>query len=295
MIFAPAANANGPGYASFTFQVQDDGGTANGGVNLDQSPNTITVNVTPVNDAPDITSNGGGQNATVSVAEGTTPVTTVTASDVDNASLGFSIVGGEDAGDFLIDASGHLAFRVTPDFEKPSDVGGDNDYKVMIQASDGSLTDAQLITVLVTDVQQPPRNGSSRADTLVGDVGDDTLNGRLGKDKLTGGAGEDAFQFTTKLGKNNIDHITDFTANNDTIELSHRIFKALLHPTLPTELSAAEFRIGTKAKDKDDHIIYDKKHGGLYYDSDGKGGHAAIQFAVLDNHSHLSASDFLII
>src|SRR5437899_6252940 len=33
----PAANANGLAYASFTFQVQDDGGTANGGVDLDQS------------------------------------------------------------------------------------------------------------------------------------------------------------------------------------------------------------------------------------------------------------------
>ena len=36
----------------FTFQVQDDGGTANGGVDLDQSANTITINVTSVNDAP---------------------------------------------------------------------------------------------------------------------------------------------------------------------------------------------------------------------------------------------------
>src|SRR5262249_48328442 len=43
--FVPAANANGAGYASFTFQVQDDGGTANGGVDLDPTPNTITVNV----------------------------------------------------------------------------------------------------------------------------------------------------------------------------------------------------------------------------------------------------------
>src|SRR5205814_8697803 len=50
--FTPASNANGSPYASFTFQVQDDGGTANGGVNLDQSPNTITANVTTVNDEP---------------------------------------------------------------------------------------------------------------------------------------------------------------------------------------------------------------------------------------------------
>src|SRR3712207_4393605 len=52
LVFTPAVNANGASYASFTFQVQDDGGTANGGVNLDQSANTITVNVTSVNDAP---------------------------------------------------------------------------------------------------------------------------------------------------------------------------------------------------------------------------------------------------
>ena len=52
LTFAPAADANGGGYASFSFQVQDDGGTANGGVDLDPTPNTITVNVTPVNDAP---------------------------------------------------------------------------------------------------------------------------------------------------------------------------------------------------------------------------------------------------
>ena len=52
LVFTPAANVNGNGYAHFTFQVEDDGGTANGGVNLDQSPNTITINLTPVNDAP---------------------------------------------------------------------------------------------------------------------------------------------------------------------------------------------------------------------------------------------------
>ena len=50
--FTPASNANGAAYASFTFQVQDDGGTANGGANLDPTPKTLTVNVTAVNDAP---------------------------------------------------------------------------------------------------------------------------------------------------------------------------------------------------------------------------------------------------
>ncbi len=58
LVFTPVANANGNNYASFTFQVQDNGGTANGGVDLDATPNTITFNVTAVNDAPTISSLG---------------------------------------------------------------------------------------------------------------------------------------------------------------------------------------------------------------------------------------------
>ena len=53
LVFAPAPNANGDDYATLTFQVTDDGGTANGGQATDQSPNTITFDVTPVNDAPE--------------------------------------------------------------------------------------------------------------------------------------------------------------------------------------------------------------------------------------------------
>ena len=52
LVFTPATNANGTGYASFTFQVQDDGGTANGGVDTDTTPRTMTVDVIAENDAP---------------------------------------------------------------------------------------------------------------------------------------------------------------------------------------------------------------------------------------------------
>jgi hypothetical protein len=65
LVFAPAPNANGAAYASLTFQVQDDGGTANGGIDLDPTPNTITLNVTSVNDAP------AGTDKTVTTAEDT--------------------------------------------------------------------------------------------------------------------------------------------------------------------------------------------------------------------------------
>src|SRR5260221_5043736 len=63
LVYTPLAGASGAAYASFTFQVEDDGGTANGGVNVDSLPRTMTVNVTWVNDAPQ------GTNHTVSVLE----------------------------------------------------------------------------------------------------------------------------------------------------------------------------------------------------------------------------------
>ncbi len=88
LVFTPAPNANGNGYASFTFQVRDDGGTANGGVDTDQSANTFTLNVTPVNDAPAIDLNGaaGGTGSFLTYTEnapGTPLAPAATVVDVD--------------------------------------------------------------------------------------------------------------------------------------------------------------------------------------------------------------------
>ncbi|MBL8092208.1 MAG: hypothetical protein JNJ43_17885, partial [Anaerolineales bacterium] len=50
LVFTPATNANGTGYASFTFSVRDTNGPA-----FDTTPNTMTFNVTAVNDQPSFT------------------------------------------------------------------------------------------------------------------------------------------------------------------------------------------------------------------------------------------------
>jgi hypothetical protein len=50
--FAPAADASGVDYASFSFQVRDDGGVANGGVDLDPTARAMTIDVVAQNDAP---------------------------------------------------------------------------------------------------------------------------------------------------------------------------------------------------------------------------------------------------
>nr|WP_245454889.1 cadherin domain-containing protein [Mesorhizobium sp. M3A.F.Ca.ET.080.04.2.1] len=110
-----------------------------------------------VNSAPAITSNGGGDDASISLAENTAVVTTVTATDLDAGdTLTYSIVGGFDANLFSIEAqSGALSFVTAPDFENPNLNGGifDQFYSVVVQADDGhGGLDTQTITVTVTNV-----------------------------------------------------------------------------------------------------------------------------------------------
>src|SRR5262249_12679767 len=118
---------------------------------------------------PTITSNGGGDNATIAVAENTTAVTTVTATDPAGPSLGFSIVGGADRALFAINAAtGALSFITAPNFEAPTAADQNNSYLVQVRASDGSLFDDQSITVNVTDVPEPPPADSHGFHPLTG-------------------------------------------------------------------------------------------------------------------------------
>ncbi|HNB64921.1 MAG TPA: DUF4347 domain-containing protein, partial [Rhodocyclaceae bacterium] len=163
--FVPAANWNGT-TGMFVYEAWDQTtGTAGtfadasvtGGTSAFSGPSGSTLTVTPVNDPPVITSNGGGSTASVSVPENTTAVTTVTATDVDSPSLSFSLAGGADAALFTVNAnSGVLSFISAPNFEVPTDANGDNQYVLVVQASDGSSTTTQTLTVTVTDVNEAP-------------------------------------------------------------------------------------------------------------------------------------------
>ena len=82
----------------------------------------LSVTVTNQNEAPAITSNGGGATAALSIAENGTAVTTVVATDVDaGAVLSYALGGGADAAKFAIDeTTGALTFIAAPDFEVPA-------------------------------------------------------------------------------------------------------------------------------------------------------------------------------
>ena len=92
--------------------------------------------------------------ASVSIAENATTAATITAPEPDAGStLTHSIVGGADAARFTVkSSSGALSFVPAPDYEKPTDAGGNNVYDVTVQISDGALTDTQAIAVTVNNV-----------------------------------------------------------------------------------------------------------------------------------------------
>ena len=87
LVFTPAPNANGNGYASFSFSVQDSAGA------FDTAPNQITIDVSPVNDPPvavdDLASTPINTSTTIAVLGNDSDVDgnalTVTSASVDPA------------------------------------------------------------------------------------------------------------------------------------------------------------------------------------------------------------------
>ena len=101
LVFTPAANANGNAYASFSFQLRDNGGTSNGGVDTSAAA-SLSFNVSPINDAPVVTAGNS-----IGYTENGSPVVinaAITVSDIDSGSLTgatVAISAGFTAGDWL--------------------------------------------------------------------------------------------------------------------------------------------------------------------------------------------------
>jgi Ca2+-binding RTX toxin-like protein len=140
----------------------------------------------------------------------------------------------------------------------------------------------------------PVQQGDAAADLLRGGGGNDLLDGGLAADTLIGGAGEDSFRFSTELGSDNVDQIDDFNVVRDLILLDSLIFT---NTGGDGALAFGAFHKSAAgvANSADDRIIYDTDDGALYYDADGSGEGAAIQFAQLGANLNLSADDFFII
>ena len=101
------------------------------------------------------------QDETISYAEkGTGAVARFSATSPEGGQVEFSLEG-VDAGDFTIEG-GVLRFRSSPDFESPTDDGGDNEYHVTVRATDvrpegakGAAPTSKLdVIVTVTNVDE---------------------------------------------------------------------------------------------------------------------------------------------
>ncbi len=142
---------------SFTYQVND-------GDTLSKPEfSTANISITPVNEAPIITSNGGESTANISKIENydisNEILTTVTSTDEeDGTNAGDYSISGTDQTAFSIDqSSGVLNFIASPDYENPIDSDTNNVYEVIVTVTDdGGLQDSQTITVTVTNENEPP-------------------------------------------------------------------------------------------------------------------------------------------
>jgi Ca2+-binding RTX toxin-like protein len=137
--------------------------------------------------------------------------------------------------------------------------------------------------------------GNSAANAIHGAAGNDFIKGYAGNDILTGGAGKDTFIFNTALSATtNVDRITDFSVADDTIQIDHAVFKAIAKTG---ELLSGYFRSNNTglAQDANDHIIYEKDTGEIYYDSNGSTSGGAVLFASVKAGLSLTNADFFVI
>ena len=132
LVYTPFANASGVGYATLGFQVQDSGGTAGGGIDLDSLVRTLTIDVAAVNDppvnaVPASQSTPGGTPLTFSSANGNA----ITVSDIDENGGGLGIT--------LTGANGTLTLSTTAGL---SGVTGNGTGSVSFTGSLDDINDA---------------------------------------------------------------------------------------------------------------------------------------------------------
>jgi serralysin len=219
-------------------------------------------------------------------------VATLSAFDADGDAITYSLAGGSPfaiVGNSLV-VEGALDFEAT------------RQHNVVIQAKDnyGGVSSQTFAITIGNAVEATPfvLRGGAGADVFQGEAGNNTLYGGAGRDVLSGGGGKDVFVFNTGTGRTNVDTITDFVVRDDSIWLDNAIFKALGSKgslSKPQKLASDAFTAATRAQDREDRIVYDKKSGKLYYDQDGTGSKAQVQIATLSKGLKMTAADFFVI
>ena len=134
--------------------------------------------------------------------------------------------------------------------------------------------------------------GNGFGQRIIGNAGANSLTGFGGNDILAGGAGADTFVFFGDYGPTNFARITDYSVADDRFSVD-----ATDSSILPAgALAATAFIANTTglAQDASDRIIFQSNTGKLFFDADGAGGAAAVQFAQITPNLAITAAEFNI-
>jgi Ca2+-binding RTX toxin-like protein len=225
------------------------------------------------------------------VGIGNSLVNTITGNSLDNH------LNGAGGADTLVGQLGNDTYIV--------DNAGDAVYEEAGEGNDTVRTSVSYVLTAGADVELLTTTnaggtaainltGNANGNVVIGNAGNNVIAGGDGNDELTGLGGQDSFLFDTALSEAfNIDDITDFNVADDTIRLDDDIFSSGL--SAGNSVAGSQFVIGAAALDAGDRIIYNSATGAVYYDSDGTGAAAQIQFAQLGTGLALTNFDFLVI
>lgn len=118
---------------------------------------------------------------------------------------------------------------------------------------------------------------------MYGDGGNDTLIGAAGS--------QDSFGFNKP--NEGIDTIRNFSpADVDKIVISASGFGGGL--VADDTITDEQFHLGSAAADSSDRFIYNQSNGALFFDRDGTGSQAQVQFATLIGRPNLTFNDFSV-
>ena len=215
-------------------------------------------------------------------------VNTITGNMVDNR------LDGAGGADIMAGQLGNDTYIVDNAGDRVTEFGGQGSDRVQTSVSYTLTAGADVEFLETTNAAGTAAinlTGNASGNVVIGNNGSNIINGGNGDDELTGRGGQDQFLFNTALDAAfNIDTITDYISGEDRIVLENAIFTAFA----AGPVAANRFALNA-AQDGNDNIIYQSSTGALFYDPDGTGASAAIQFATVTAGLSLTNVDFFVV